>query len=133
MPNSKFEENRRFRRINFVEAVQVTSDDIDGVDEVSWQAECRDISMLGMLLDVPDNFPLMVGTPFEVKLTLSEDVIIEMPCTLVHVNGSYAGFRAEMMSIESLTSLRRLLEQNLQTSVDIERELSELITKQEAL
>ncbi len=133
MSNSGQQDHRRFRRINFVEAVQVTSDDIDGVDEVSWQAECRDISMLGMLLDVPNNFPLLVGTPFEVKLTLAEDVIIEMPCTLVHVNGSYAGFRAEMMSIESLTSLRRLLEQNLQTSLEIERELSELISKQEVV
>lgn len=127
MSDSKFEENRRFRRISFVEAVQVESDDIEGVDEVSWQAQCLDISISGMLLDVPDNFPLLVGTPFEVKLILSEDVSIEMPCTLVHVNGNHAGFKAEMMSIESMTSLRRLLELNLANSDEIERELCELI------
>lgn len=127
MSDSQIEENRRFRRVNFVEAVQVESDDIEGVDEVSWQAQCLDISMLGMLLDVPDNFPLVVGTPFEVRLVLSEDVSIEMPCTLVHVNGKHAGFKAEMMSIESMTSLRRLLELNLADAAEIDRELGELI------
>lgn len=127
MSDSQIEENRRFRRVNFVEAVQVESDDIEGVDEVSWQAQCLDISMLGMLLDVPDNFPLVVGTPFEVRLVLSEDVSIEMPCTLVHVNGKHAGFKAEMMSIESMTSLRRLLELNLADTAEIDRELGELI------
>lgn len=127
MSDSQIEENRRFRRVNFVEAVQVESDDIEGVDEVSWQAQCLDISMLGMLLDVPDNFPLVVGTPFEVRLVLAEDVSIEMPCTLVHVNGKHAGFKAEMMSIESMTSLRRLLELNLADTAEIDRELGELI------
>lgn len=124
---NQIDEHRRFKRINFVEAVQVISDDIDGTEAASWQAKCIDISMLGMLLDVPEDFPKVVGTPFEVQLMLSEDVMIEMPCTLVHVEGSHAGFRAEPMTIESLTGLRRLLELNLADSAEVERELNELI------
>lgn len=58
------QEHRRFRRINFVDAVQVISDDIDGVAASSWEAQCIDISMLGMLLEVPEGFPVVVGTPF---------------------------------------------------------------------
>lgn len=121
------QEHRRFRRINFVDAVQVISDDIDGVAASSWEAQCIDISMLGMLLEVPEGFPVVVGTPFEVELILSEDVIIEMPCTLIHVEGQHAGFRAEKMSVDTLTSLRRLLELNLADNTEVERELNELI------
>lgn len=125
------QEHRRFRRINFVDAVQVISEDVDGVEASSWEAQCIDISMLGMLLEVPEGFPLIIGTPFEVQLILAEDIIIEMPCTLVHLEEQRAGFRAEMMSIDSLTNLRRLLELNLADSVEVERELSELIKSPE--
>jgi hypothetical protein len=121
------QENRRFRRIRFVDAVQVVSEDVDGAEAASWEAQCIDISMLGMLLAVPEGFPLIIGTPFEVHLILAEDVIIEMPCTLVHVEGNHAGFRAEMMSIDCVTNLRRLLELNLADSSEVERELAELL------
>lgn len=123
------QEHRRFRRINFVDAVQVVSEDVAGAgaESSSWEAQCIDISMQGMLLEVPTGFPLIVGTPFEVHLILSEDVIIEMPCTLVHVEGNHAGFRAEVMSIDCVTNLRRLLELNLADSSEVERELAELI------
>lgn len=121
------EEHRRFRRINFFDAVQVISEDVDGAETRSWEAQCIDISMLGMLLTVPAGFPLIIGTPFEVHLILAEDVMIEMPCTLVHVEGRRAGFRAERMSIDCVTNLRRLLELNLADSAEVERELTELI------
>lgn len=121
------DEQRRFRRVDFVDAVQVVSDDVEGNHEASWEAQCIDISMRGMLLEVPDKFPLEVGMPFEVRLILSEDVMIEMPCTLVHIEGHQAGFRAEMMSLDSLTNLRRLLELNLADKNEIERELGALI------
>jgi hypothetical protein len=83
--------------------------------------------MMGILLEVPAGFPKIIGTSFEAQLILSEDVMIEMPCTLVHVEGTHAGFRCEMMSIDSLTNLRRLLELNFVDHSEIERELSELI------
>jgi len=130
MPDQNLEntqDHRRFQRINFVDAVQVISEDIEGAEASSWEAQCIDISMLGMLLEVPDGFPLVVGTPFEVQLILAEDIMIEMPCTLVHVEDKHAGFRAEKMSIDSLTNLRRLLELNLADSTEVERELHELI------
>lgn len=130
MPDQNLEntqDHRRFQRINFVDAVQVISEDIEGAEAASWEAQCIDISMLGMLLEVPAGFPLVVGTPFEVQLILAEDIMIEMPCTLVHVEDKHAGFRAEKMSIDSLTNLRRLLELNLADSTEVERELHELI------
>ncbi len=123
------EEQRRFRRVDFVDAVQVVSDDVEGNHVLSWEAQCIDISMRGMLLVVPDQFPLEVGMPFEVQLILSEDVMIEMPCTLVHIEGQQAGFRAETMSLDSLTNLRRLLELNLADNSEVERELGSLIAQ----
>jgi hypothetical protein len=121
------QEHRRFRRISFVDAVQIISDDVDGTESSSWETRCIDISMMGMLLEVPAGFPKIIGTPFEAELILAEDVMIEMPCTLVHVEGNHVGFRAEMMSIDSLTNLRRLLELNLADNSEVERELAELI------
>ncbi len=121
------EEHRQFRRIEFVDAVQVVSDDVDGTDQHSWQARCIDISMRGMLLEVPEKFICSIGTPCEVQLMLSEDIIIEMPCTLVHIEGQRAGFRAETMSLDSMTNLRRLLELNLANNEEVERELAVLI------
>jgi hypothetical protein len=130
MSNQSFdntEEHRHFRRISFFDAVQIVSDDIDGAESSSWEVACIDISMMGILLEVPASFPKIIGTPSEVRLILSEDVMIEMPCTLVHVEGTHAGFRCEMMSIDSLTNLRRLLELNFVDRSEVERELSELI------
>jgi hypothetical protein len=121
------DEHRRFQRIDFVDDVQIVSDDVDGADNHKWQAHCIDISMRGMLLEVPADFSCSVGTPYEVLLMLSEDVIIEMPCTLVHREGQKAGFRAETMSLDSMSSLRRLLELNLADNTEIERELGSLI------
>jgi hypothetical protein len=121
------QEHRRFQRVSFVDAVQIVSDDIDGAEAASWEAQCIDISMMGILLEVPADFPKIIGTPFEAQLILAEDVMIEMPCTLVHVEGTHVGFRAEMMSIDSMTNLRRLLELNLADNSEVERELSELI------
>ena len=121
------QEHRRFRRISFVDTVQVVSDNINGFEASNWEAQCIDISMMGMLLEVPTGFPKIIGTPFDVQLVLAEDVIIEMPCKLVHVEGTKVGFRREMMSIDSLTSLRRLLELNFADNLEVERELSELI------
>lgn len=121
------EEHRRFRRIDFVDTVQVVSDDVDGAVKHNWQARCIDISMRGMLLEVPEQFSCSIGTPCEVLLVLSEDVMIEMPCTLVHTEGLRVGFRAETMSLDSMTNLRRLLELNLADNDEVERELGELI------
>lgn len=127
LPQDTEQDHRRFRRIDFVDTVQVISDDVDGAQASSWEAQCIDISMRGMLLDVPELFPLQIGTPYEVHLMLSEDVVIEMPCTLVHIEDHRAGFRAEMMSLDSLTNLRRLLELNLADNAEVERELGVLI------
>lgn len=121
------QEQRRFKRIDFVDAVQVIRDDVDGAEASSWETQCIDISMCGMLLELPENFPIEIGTPFEVELILSEDIIIEMPCTLVHVENHHAGFRAERMNLESMTNLRRLLELNLADNSLVEREINSLI------
>lgn len=133
-PLGAVQEHRLFKRIDFINAVQVVREDVDGVEASHWQAQCLDISMCGLLLQVPDDFPKEVGTPFEMELMLTKDVVIEMPCTLVHFelnhdNHKHAGFRFEKMTLESLSNLRRLLELNLADSDLIERELHHLIQR----
>ena len=120
------QDKRKFKRIHFVDSVLVTSENLDGSEITSWQTQCLDISMRGILLERPKDMPAAAGSPYEVELMLAEDVVIIMPCTVVHAEGDHLGMRIEMMSIDSLTNLRRLLELNLADSEEIERELNAL-------
>jgi len=120
------QDKRQFKRINFVDSVLVTSENLDGSEITSWQTQCLDISMRGILLERPNDMPAAAGSPYEVELVLAEDVVIIMPCTVVHAENNHLGLRIEMMSIDSLTNLRRLLELNLADSEEVERELNAL-------
>lgn len=121
------QDKRQFKRIGFVDSVLVSTEGIDGSEVTSWQTQCLDISMRGILLQRPRDMPATVGSPYEVELMLAEDIQILMPCTVVHAEGDHLGLRIEMMSIDSLTNLRRLLELNLADSDEVERELNALI------
>lgn len=121
------QDKRQFKRIDFVDSIQVTTEGIEGSELQTWQAQCLDISMRGILIEKPAEMPCEIGTPLEVELLLSEDVLIEMPCTAVHIEGEHIGLKIEMMSIDSLTNLRRLLELNLADAMEVERELTALV------
>jgi hypothetical protein len=121
------QDKRQFKRIGFVDSVLVTAEGLEGDEVNSWQTQCLDISMRGILLQRPSDMPASIGSPYEVELMLAEDIQILMPCTVVHAEDHHLGLRIEMMSIDSLTNLRRLLELNLADSDEIERELNALI------
>ena len=120
------QDKRKFKRINFVDSVLVSTEGLDGAAVSSWQTQCLDISMRGILVERPRDMPAVVGSPYEVELMLAEDVMILMPCTVVHAEEDHLGLKIEMMSIDSLTNLRRLLELNLADSEEVERELNAL-------
>ena len=121
------QEKRQFKRVDFLDAVEVTSESVEGAEAQTWHVQCIDISMQGMLLQVDGQFPEDIGTLLEVQLMLSEDVVIDMPCTLVHREEGRAGIRADIMSLDSMSNLRRLLELNLADMDEVERELGALI------
>lgn len=90
-----------------------------------------DISLKGVLLQLPTGHPPQVGMPCLVKLPLgagaTADVVISMAGELAHVEGSHAGVLCRSIDIESITHLRRLIEVNLGDPLASERELKALI------
>jgi hypothetical protein len=87
-----------------------------------------DISLKGVLLQLPAGQPPQVGMPCLVKLPLATgDIVIAMAGELAHVEGSHAGVLCRSIDIESITHLRRLIEVNLGDPAASERELKALI------
>lgn len=90
-----------------------------------------DISLKGVLLQLPAGHPPQVGMPCLVKLPLGagapSDIVISMAGELTHVEGAHAGVLCRSIDIESITHLRRLIEVNLGDPLASERELKALI------
>lgn len=93
-----------------------------------------DISLKGVLLQLPDGAAPQPGAPCLVKLPLgdapegSDDAIaIAMAGELAHVEGHQAGVLCRSIDLESITHLRRLIEVNLGDPAASERELKALI------
>lgn len=90
-----------------------------------------DISLKGVLLQLPAAHPPQIGMPCLVKLPLGAgtagNIVIAMAGELAHVEGSHAGVLCRSIDIESITHLRRLIEVNLGDPTASERELKALI------
>lgn len=114
------QEKRHYRRIPFIAEVVMTK----GSDE--WASVLLDISLKGMLIDVPSEIqPDMQGI-YSVELVLGEDVSIRMEARISHINNDFWGMQWENIDIEGLSHLRRLLELNLSDSDEMHREIAEL-------
>jgi hypothetical protein len=95
-----------------------------------------DISLKGVLLQLPAGNAPQVGMPCLVKMPLGHnqgagapgDIVIAMAGELAHVEGAHAGVQCRSIDIESITHLRRLIEVNLGDPAASERELKALIT-----
>ena len=90
-----------------------------------------DISLKGVLLQLPQGHAPQVGMPCLVKLPLGAggpgDVVIAMAGELAHIEAGHAGVLCRSIDIESITHLRRLIEVNLGDPAASERELKALI------
>ncbi|MEN9464228.1 MAG: hypothetical protein RL217_409 [Pseudomonadota bacterium] len=115
------EQRRQFQRIHFLQRVIA---DLNGQE---YETHCLDISLRGILLARPAQSHWALGVMLHVTLVLSAEEKIIMPCKLVHLDNDIAGCSCDSMDIDSLTSLRRLLELNLANPQEMQRELSELL------
>lgn len=95
-----------------------------------------DISLKGVLLQLPDGPAPQAGMPCLVKLPLgvaggagdsASAIVISMAGELAHVEGGHAGVLCRSIDLESITHLRRLIEVNLGDPTASERELKALI------
>ncbi|HEV6964972.1 MULTISPECIES: PilZ domain-containing protein [Roseateles] len=119
-------ERRQFARVAFAA----------GAELITTQAQLRcqviDISLKGVLLQLPAGAAVQAGMPCLVKLPLGGahpdgDTAIAMAGELAHVEGGHAGVLCRSIDLESITHLRRLIEVNLGDPAASERELKALI------
>jgi PilZ domain len=121
--NDSRQERRSFSRIPFNGKVTVEN------DQSQWVTDMLDISMKGVLVSRPAEWPARPGDDFHLKLSLDDrnQITIAMDVSLIHDSNACLGFRCDHIDLESMTHLRRLLELNLGDEERINRELSALI------
>ena len=114
-------DRRRFKRIAFDARTELRQ------GEHTWSVKLIDLSLKGLLIERPAPW---LGNPqqnFSVGIHLSDDTDIAMDVELTHEDKGQLGFVCRHLSLESIASLRRLIELNLGDAAELERELGALI------
>lgn len=115
-------ERRQFARVHFAAGAELIT------TQARLACQVVDVSLKGVLLQLPEGPAPAAGMPCLVKLPLStSEVVISMAGELAHVHGGQAGVLCRSIDLESITHLRRLIEVNLGDSAASERELKALI------
>jgi hypothetical protein len=113
-------ERRQFARVAFASGAELIT------TQANLPCQVIDISLKGVLLQLPAGKPPAPGMPCLVKLPLS-NTEVAMAGELAHVEGDHAGVLCRSIDLESMTHLRRLIEMNLGDPRESERELKALI------
>jgi hypothetical protein len=114
-------ERRRFKRIAFDARTKLRQ------GESTWPVKLVDLSLKGLLIERPDPWSGNPQQDFLVDIHLSEEADITMDVQLAHDDHGQLGFVCRHISLESIESLRRLIELNLGDELELERELGALI------
>lgn len=94
-------------------------------DARCWQLQLLDISLKGLLAEVPVNFDPELPRSFALSIILGEEEIC-MSAHLRHQSPQRIGFECDYIDLESAQVLRRLVEVNLGDEALIHRELAAL-------
>lgn len=112
---------RRFKRIAFDARTEL----IQGPHR--WPVKLLDLSLKGLLVERPQPWLGDQQQIFSIDIHLSTEVEIRMDVQLTHEERGQLGFVCRYISLESISSLRRLIELNLGDQAELERELGALI------
>lgn len=114
-------DQRRFSRISFHADVQLH------LGRDAHPAHLLDIALKGALVELRQPVAALLGKPCQLKLALGGDgEAIVMEGAVVHQEGQRIGIECRHIDVDSLTSLRRLVELNLGDETLLDRELSRL-------
>ncbi len=114
-------DNRHFHRIHFAGEATLSC------DEKTWCCEIIDLSLKGCLLQLDAPFEENTEKLYTLTIELSEETRIKMVLSATHIVGDKVGFKCEHIDIDSISTLRRLVELNLGNSELLERDLLALI------
>lgn len=113
-------DRRHFSRIDFDAHTQLSQ------GEHEWSVELIDLSLKGLLVATPPDWPANTDLPFAATITLDNGTPIIMSLRWVHSENGHCGFVCEHIDIDSITHLRKLVELNVGDSELLERELAAL-------
>ncbi len=116
------EERRRFTRFG----MDAKGHLLQGTNH--WSFHLIDVCLKGALISIPGQFNPEIGESCRVEFTLpGSGIVISMEGCIAHREGHHIGFRCEMIDVDSLSHLKRLVEMNLGDQKILERELAQLI------
>ena len=112
-------DKRQFRRIEFDSLVILSQ------SNTSWTAKLTDISLQGLLVEMPEAWQSASGQ-FEASVKIPEHTI-SMTVEKIHEENKNIGFKCTAIELDSVTNLKRLVELNLGDETLLEREISAMI------
>lgn len=116
-------EKRQFKRFSFDSSVKLEK------DGQRWESTLLDISLKGVLITKPDNWNETGADDYKLSIHLdNSDVVINMDVKPAHAENEHLGFHCEQIDLDSVTSLRRLVELNLADEDLLEREISNMVS-----
>ena len=117
------DDQRQFWRAHFQSPVQLAA------NGRAIEAELRDISLNGALVEVSAEWVGQPNDRCQLQLDLGENVTIRMDASVAHIEGRHIGLRCEKIDLDSVTHLRRLVELNSGDPDLLDRELTTLLRK----
>ena len=115
---------RRFQRIAFNAVANVHA----AKGELHPQCKVVDVSLNGLLIQKPAGWRGDIGDHYDVDLLLNDaELIIKMRAEVAHIDNGSIGFHCELIDIDSITHLKRLVELNLGDETLLHRELAALL------
>jgi hypothetical protein len=113
-------ERRRFQRIAFDAPTVIAQ------GERRWTATLQDLSLKGLLIEMPAGWDGDPEQPFDTLVELGDEAQVRMEAVLARTQDGYLGFVCRHIDLDSISHLRRLIELNLGDEELLERELAEL-------
>ncbi len=113
-------ERRHFTRIGFDAWAELRQ------GERAWNTPVLDLSLKGLLVKEPAGWQVEKEAPLLVNISLDGHAAISMKVVWRHAERGTVGFECLGIDLDSVTTLRRLVELNLGDPALLERELGAL-------
>ena len=111
---------RRFQRVSFHATTELQ------LGAIRYEVTLIDLSLNGLLVETNKDIDLQPEQAIQAHIKLEGDALITMDVSLSHKQGTQLGLKCEMIDVDSISHLRRLIELNTGDAQAAERELSEL-------
>lgn len=117
-------ERRHYERVNFDTTATLSKDD------QSFGCQIIDLSIHGVLLRPHGVLRSKVGSIYQLDIPLSDQQHrIKMTLKLMHQHPENLGFICEIIDLDSITHLRKIVELNTGDSAILDRDLATLCTE----